>query len=48
LIDFRLGADVYKAFGPADLRAGIGDKVFIGFNKEKIHIFDKKTEKAIV
>jgi multiple sugar transport system ATP-binding protein len=48
LIDFRLGAGVYKAFGPADLRAGIGDRVFIEFNREKIHIFDKKTEKAII
>lgn len=48
LVDFKLGAGVYKAFGPADLRAGIGDKVFIEFNRGKIHIFDKKTEKAIV
>jgi multiple sugar transport system ATP-binding protein len=48
LIDFKLGAGVYKAFGAADMRAKIGDKVFIEFNREKIHIFDKKTEKAIV
>jgi ABC-type sugar transport system ATPase subunit len=48
LIDFKLGAGVYKAFGPADFRAGIGDKVFIEFSRQKIHIFDKKTERAMI
>jgi multiple sugar transport system ATP-binding protein len=48
LIDFKVGASVYKAFAPADLSAGIGDRVFVEFNRDKIHIFDKKTERAIV
>jgi ABC-type sugar transport system ATPase subunit len=47
LIEFKLGIGVYKAFGPADLRATIGDKFFIEFNTEKIHVFHKKTERAI-
>jgi len=26
----------------------VGSKVWISFNKEKLHLFDKKTQKAIL
>jgi multiple sugar transport system ATP-binding protein len=48
LVDFKLGEDVYKAFASADLVAAIGDRIFLEFNREKIHVFDRKTEVALL
>lgn len=48
IIDFKIKDNIYKMShrGKVNLRAG--DKINIFFNMEKIHLFDKKTGKAII
>jgi multiple sugar transport system ATP-binding protein len=49
IIDLKVGDHVLKmktAFTNFDIN--VGENIWIGFNKEKIHIFDKKTEKVII
>jgi len=48
IVDFMLGGSMCKARTPPDFTVRPGDKVYIAVNKERMHIFDKKTEKAII
>jgi multiple sugar transport system ATP-binding protein len=48
VIDLKIGENLIKAISPPTLWLKIGDKAYINFNKEKMHIFNKKTEKAII
>jgi len=44
---FRVGGKSAIARVDADSKARVGDKIKLACNTEKIHLFDKKTEKAI-
>ena len=48
IVDLKVGDNLVKAKATPDFAMGIGEKVWMGFNKEKMHLFDKKTEKAII
>ena len=48
IIDLKVGNNLIKARTTPDFVISMGEKVWIGFNEEKIHLFDKKTEKAII
>jgi multiple sugar transport system ATP-binding protein len=48
IVDLKIGENMFKAESPEGLLANIGDKVWVSFRRNKLHIFDKKTEKAIV
>jgi len=48
IVDLKAGDYLMKAVVPAVTKLpGIGEKVWVGFPLEKIHIFDAKTEQAI-
>lgn len=47
ILDLKAGEDLIKAKAPPDFRANSGEKVWLSFDMNKIHVFDKKTEKAI-
>jgi multiple sugar transport system ATP-binding protein len=48
IIDLRVANQVVKAVVPRTVKAAEGEKLTIGFNMKRIHIFDKETEKALV
>jgi multiple sugar transport system ATP-binding protein len=48
IIHIKMGDSLLKVKTSADFDINTGEKVWIGFRKDKIHIFDKKTEKAIL
>jgi multiple sugar transport system ATP-binding protein len=48
IVDLKVGDKLVKAKTALDFRINIGEKVWIGFNKEKMHLFDKKTGQAII
>jgi multiple sugar transport system ATP-binding protein len=48
ILDLKIGENILKAKTPEGLLPGIGEKVWVSFRRDKLHIFDKKTEKAIV
>jgi multiple sugar transport system ATP-binding protein len=48
IVDLKVGDNLIKARAPADFALGIGAKTWIGFEEEKLHLFDKKTEKALI
>ncbi len=48
IIDFKLDDKIYKAKYPGELHLQPGDTVYIELDLDKMHIFDKKTEKAII
>jgi multiple sugar transport system ATP-binding protein len=48
LLDIRLGGDIVRVDVPALVKSKTGDRIFIEFQRSAIHIFDKKTEKAII
>ncbi len=48
IVNFKLGDNIYKAVVPGVIYYSFGQKVWITVNKEAIHIFDKKSEKAII
>jgi multiple sugar transport system ATP-binding protein len=48
IIDFKHGDIIMKARHPEHFEAKPGEKIYIRFKKEHIHIFDKKTGKAII
>jgi multiple sugar transport system ATP-binding protein len=47
IFDVKLGETIIKIKSPPKATLKIGDKVSLGFEEENMHIFDKKTEKAI-
>jgi len=48
IVDLKVGDEIIKAKTSPDIKINLGDEVFVGFNKNKMHIFDKATEKAII
>ena len=48
IIDFKHGDVIMKAKYPGHFEAAPGDKIYIGFQHQYIHIFDKATGKAII
>jgi len=48
ILDLKIGDSLVKAKTSPDFKLSIGEKIWMTFNKEKMHIFDKKTEKAII
>jgi multiple sugar transport system ATP-binding protein len=48
LVDIQLGGVVYKAVIQGDFTAAIGDKTWVGFPGEKLHVFDRKSGTSIV
>jgi multiple sugar transport system ATP-binding protein len=48
IVDLKVGDNLVKAKTTPDFAISIGEKVWMGFNKERMHLFDKKTEKAII
>lgn len=48
ILDLRIGENILKAESPPDLLPNINDKLWLTFNRKKLHIFDKKTETAIL
>ncbi len=48
LFDVMIGDSLLKVYGPPYSRLDMGDKVWLSFDHEKMHIIDKKTEKVIV
>jgi len=48
IINIKLNNDIIKAKVPGELLLETGSKIWIRFNLDKIHLFDKKTEKAVI
>lgn len=47
IVDIKIGDDIIKARVAPDFIVGPGDAVWLLINRERIHIFDKKTEETI-
>jgi len=47
IVDLKLGENLLKAKTGPTTRVHVGEKVWMGFNRNRMHIFDKKTTKAI-
>ena len=48
IIDFKMGDSIYKIKYPGEIKLNTGDKIYVIFDINKIHIFDKKTGRAII
>jgi len=48
IVNVKLGDTLIKIIAPLYIRLSIGDRIWIVYDLDKIHIFDKKTEKAII
>jgi ABC-type sugar transport system ATPase subunit len=48
IVDANVGKNLVKARADASFVAEIEEKIYLTFNKEKIHIFDKRQQSAIV
>ncbi len=48
IIDIKIGDQIVKSVMPPSFSTKIGDMVWVNINKDKIHIFDKKTERCIL
>lgn len=48
ILDLKIGENILKAISPPDVIAKIGDKLCLIFRKDKMHIFDAKTENTII
>ena len=48
IIDSKIGESLVKAKGSADFKADIGEKIYLILNRNRMHIYDKKTTQAIV
>ncbi len=48
IVNFKLGENIYKAVVPGVVHLKFGQKIWITINKEAIHLFDKKSEQAIL
>ncbi len=47
IVDLKVGDEIVKARVDPDFVVGPGDEVWMFINRDRMHIFDKKTEKAI-
>ncbi len=48
IVDLKVGDDLLKAKTPPDTKLKIGEKKWLALNMDKMHIFDKKTGKAVL
>jgi len=48
IVDVKVGSEILKVKSHAEMDVNIGDKVWLTFKIDKIHLFDKKTEKSII
>jgi len=48
IVDLKVGDKLVKAETTPDFAISISERVWIGFIRERMHLFDKKTEKIII
>ena len=48
ILDLKVGQNLLRARSPPDSTLSFGDKVWLTFRKNRMHIFDTKSENAIV
>jgi multiple sugar transport system ATP-binding protein len=48
LVDMSKGSTILRGVTPGAFKAQLGEKVWFLFNEKGIHIFDRKTEKALI
>jgi multiple sugar transport system ATP-binding protein len=48
IVDLKIDDHIFKVKTTPDFKSSIGDKVWISFEVNKIHVFDKKTEKNLI
>jgi len=48
IVDLKIGDDLVRAKTPPDTKLKIGETKWLSLNKDKIHIFDKKTGKTLI
>lgn len=48
VIDLKVDGEIIKVKTLKELKLNIGDKVWMRFDENKMHIFDIKTEKTII
>jgi len=48
VVDLKIGAEIYKASASGTFRAQMGQKIWVGFPAESVHIFDTASGLAIV
>lgn len=48
IVDLKVGETIFKAKSPPGVKPNAGDEMWLTFKEEKLHIFDKKTENALV
>ncbi|MEM4245714.1 MAG: TOBE domain-containing protein [Candidatus Bathyarchaeia archaeon] len=48
VMNLKVGDDIIKTKIPATLKFDIDQRLYISFNEEAIHLFDTKTERAIL
>jgi multiple sugar transport system ATP-binding protein len=48
IVDLKIGRYLAKARAPAGFKGEIGEKVSVTINKDKMHIFDKGTERLLM
>jgi len=48
IVDLKIGKYLVKARAPAGFKGEIGEKALVTINKDKIHIFDKRTDQLIL
>ena len=48
IINLKVGKNVLKTTSMYSFEAGIGEKIWIKFDKNKIHLFNEKTGEAII
>ncbi|HIQ03636.1 MAG TPA: ABC transporter ATP-binding protein [Desulfurococcales archaeon] len=48
IVNVKIGSGLYKVIAPPDMAVKPGQDIWLKLDMDKIHIFDKKTEKAII
>jgi multiple sugar transport system ATP-binding protein len=48
LVDMSQGSAILRGVTPGAFKARLGEKVWFSFSEKGIHIFDRKTEKALI
>jgi ABC-type sugar transport system ATPase subunit len=48
VVALKVGENILKTKVPSSLRLNMDERVWVTFNKKEIHLFDVKTEQAIM
>lgn len=48
VVNVKIGKRILKVLAPEMFHADMGEKVWLRFDRNKVHIFDKKTQKTII